>query len=76
MSSSDSRDSKETRREFNWYFSNDELNNVPSAVGKDAISRVQELEYRKTTGAFIQEVGMNLHVYVFYFINLTIIVHN
>lgn len=51
---------KESSKEPNWYFSQEELNNVPSVVGQNAITRQKELEYRQTTGAFIQEAGMKL----------------
>lgn len=43
-----------------WYFSKEYLNHLPSL--KDNITKEQELEYRKSTCAFIQEAGKQLNL--------------
>ena len=45
-----------------WYFTQNELDNLPSM--KDGIPKKQEIEYRKSTCAFIHEVGIQLKMYV------------
>jgi hypothetical protein len=51
---------------LDWYFTPEELNNVPSIIAHNAITKQQELENRKTTVAFIQEVGMAISLYVLF----------
>ncbi|KAL9655835.1 hypothetical protein ABK040_000898 [Willaertia magna] len=51
---------------MNWYFSNEELEYLPSLIykggDKQAYTKEQESEYRKSTASFIQQTGIALKV--------------
>jgi len=52
---------------FNWIFSTDKFSSTPS--NRDGIPPEEELALRQQAAVFIYELGTNLKVYVFFFLN-------